>query len=26
MKLGLRNRSQAAALARTHLGEKQGAG
>jgi DNA-binding CsgD family transcriptional regulator len=25
MKLGLRNRSQAAALARTHLGEKQGA-
>jgi DNA-binding CsgD family transcriptional regulator len=24
MKLGLRNRSQAAALARTHLGEKQG--
>jgi DNA-binding NarL/FixJ family response regulator len=25
MKLGLRNRSQAAALARTHLGDKQGA-
>jgi DNA-binding CsgD family transcriptional regulator/tetratricopeptide (TPR) repeat protein len=26
MKLGLRNRSQAAALARTHLGERQGTG
>jgi DNA-binding CsgD family transcriptional regulator len=26
MKLGLRNRSQAAAMARTHLGEKQGTG
>jgi DNA-binding NarL/FixJ family response regulator len=26
MKLGLRNRTQAAALARTHLGDKQGTG
>ena len=26
MKLGLRNRSQAAALARTHLGQEQGTG